>query len=63
MGIENIRNLKSGRPKEKKVYQIPKISAKKQEKLIEEKEGTAELWDWFEDRRREMSGTCMRFRS
>lgn len=59
MGIENIRNLKSGKPKEKRVYQIPKISAKRQAKLIEEKEGVAELWSWFEDRRREMKGVCL----
>lgn len=57
---ENLRLIKqnAGKPKLKAPKYINKISAKKQAKLIEEKEGTAELWDWFEDRRREMKGVC-----
>lgn len=58
---ENLRLIKqnAGKPKEKVFKRIAPISAKKQAKLIEEKEGVAELWSWFEDRRREMTGTCL----
>lgn len=58
---EYIRRLKENarKPVAKLPYRIPKISAKKQAKMIEEKEGVAELWSWFEDRRREMKGVCL----
>jgi hypothetical protein len=73
MGIEEIRMLKSmgGIPKAKKVYVIPKKSAKKIAKEKEEmalvKDGNelvksvgnkAELNRWFLERRKEMKGVC-----
>lgn len=58
---DSIRQLKinAGKPKSKEPYRLRPISAKKQAKLIEEKEGKEELWDWFVDKRREMTGVCM----
>lgn len=60
MGLTEIRLLKAngGKPREPKIYKIPKVSAKKQAKLIEEKEGKEELWEWFLDRRLEMKNVC-----
>jgi len=73
MGLEEIRRLKDekDRPKEKRIYQIPKVSAKRQKqmevegkvrettkKMAKTVSGTAELNRWFEDRRKEMTGIC-----
>lgn len=57
---ENIRRLKenAGKPKDKKPYQIPKISAKRQAKRLEDKGGKEELWEWFLDQRKLMTGIC-----
>jgi len=72
MGLEEIRRLKeiAKEPKQKKAYQIPKVSKKKAEKVARNKElfesgkalvsgGGAGLKRWFEDRRKEMTGRCL----
>lgn len=64
MGINEIRNIKtsSGQFKPKKVYQIPKKSAKKLKREAEEKElrGTDDtlMEQWFKARRKELVGVC-----
>jgi hypothetical protein len=70
MGLEEIRRLKqtASEPKLKKAYQIPKVSKKRAEKNIKDREdiekgktmtaGGADLKRWFEDRRKEMTGRC-----
>lgn len=57
---EQIRRIKeqAGMPKPKKIYRLRKVSVKKQAQLIEEKEGVKELWEWFVDQRRVMTGVC-----
>lgn len=74
MGLEDIRRLKEEAklPKVKKVYSIPKISAKRKKQIEVETKiigsiknlaktvgGTADLNRWFQDRRKEMSGKCL----
>jgi len=74
MGLEEIRRLKDerGKPKEKKAYQIPKVSTKRQKEIDEGRvvvknktalktlvSGTAELNRWFIERRGEMKGRCL----
>lgn len=58
MGLAEIQALKSMAkfPKQKKQYVIPKKSAKKiaQEKGYEDNG----IWEWFADRRKEMTGRC-----
>lgn len=67
MGLEQIRNLKANAklPKQKKVYTIPKKSAKRLERERQENNQglcvtspTAELERWFKERRKEMTGVC-----
>ena len=73
MGAAEIRKLKeqAGLPKEKKIYFIPKVSAKRQgqievdgkirettKKMAKTVSGTAELNRWFQERRSEMTGFC-----
>lgn len=63
MGLEEIRKLKSGLPKQPKPKKpIAKKSAKKLKQEAEEKKGkkdpSAEKERWFQDRRGEMSGFC-----
>ncbi len=66
MGLKELQELRENRdkPKEKKVYRIPKKSAKKIAREAEEKKANSiegkdsELDLWFEARRREMSGKC-----
>src|SRR5438270_13547789 len=64
MSIENIRAIKAaaGLPKPKKLYSIPKKSAKKIKQEAEEKKGNkhpaAAKERWFQERRKEMSGFC-----
>lgn len=59
MGIEQIRQLKSSaKTPKKKVYQIPKISAKKMAQKQAEKGKDVELENWFNERRKEMTGKC-----
>jgi hypothetical protein len=63
MGLDEIRKLKENAklPKEKKVYRIPKKSAKKiaDEKTIKENQaGETELVKWFKGRMKFMSGKC-----
>lgn len=66
MGLDEIRRIKENakKPKEKKVYTIPKKSAKR---IAQEKESkishpvsspNAELTRWFQDRQKEMKGIC-----
>lgn len=52
---ENIRLLKekAQEPKEKKVYRIPKVSKKRQEKTV-----TTELGSFFREQRKYMTGIC-----
>lgn len=64
MGINEIRALKQKalEPKPKKVYRIPKKSAKKLKQEAEEKElrsgEPTELDLWFAERRKELTGKC-----
>lgn len=65
MSIEHIRAIKEAAklPKEKKVYRIPKKSAKKiaqeKEEMTERKiSGGGEKERWFKARRAEMRGLC-----
>ena len=61
MGIEEIKRLKSmaGVPKQKKYYQIPKISKKRQKRMAEDGRPLEERLDeWFLERRKELVGTC-----
>lgn len=65
MSIENIRRIKEQAklPKEKRVYRIPKKSAKKIKQDAEEKElrkvgGGNELDRWFNERRAQLTGQC-----
>lgn len=64
MGLDEIRKLKmaAGLPKEKKVYKIPKKSAKKlaQETAEKEQRGSndSELVKWFKGRMKFMGGSC-----
>jgi hypothetical protein len=73
MGLEELRRIREDRnkPKDKKVYNIPKVSAKRQKqnevegkirettkKMVKTVSGTAELNRWFQDRRVEMVGKC-----
>lgn len=67
MGLNEIRAIKNAAklPKTKKIYTIPKKSAKKiaQEKAERnlsggKNKGNNELWRWFEERRKEMTGIC-----
>src|SRR5665213_3050718 len=55
---DSIRRLKeaSKLPKERKVYQIPKVSKKK----AMENSGASDetIWPWFLERRKEMTGKC-----
>jgi hypothetical protein len=59
MGIEQIRLMKqmAEYPKHKKMYSIPKKSAKKiqQEKLIDVDDLQ---WKWFEEIRKSLTGVC-----
>lgn len=57
----NIRRIKeeAKRPKEKKIYHIPKISRKKVEQSLLDSEDKDKLWEWFLDRRKEMTGKCL----
>jgi|ERR1700743_503249 len=74
MGLDEIRRLKDDKdkPKEKKVYKIPKVSEKRQKqievdgkvratakKMTKSVSGTAELNRWFIERRLEMKGHCL----
>ena len=65
MSIENIRRIKeeARMPKPQKSYKIPKVSKKRQEQLKTEKvqriAGGNQLDRWFQDRRKEMQGTCL----
>lgn len=67
MGLQELRNIRENRdkPKEKKVYRIPKVSAKRQSKIDAEKKANSvegkesELDLWFAARRLEMTGRCM----
>ena len=64
MGLDEIRRLKeaAGQPKEKKVYRIPKKSAKKiqQEAAAkEEQKSESELVRWFKGRMKFMTGKCV----
>jgi len=43
---------------EKKVYTIPKVSEKKTKEIAGNKDADAALDQWFEDRRKEMTGVC-----
>ncbi len=63
MGLDEIRRLKgaAGQPKEKKVYRIPKKSAKKikQEAAAkEEQKGESDLIKWYKARMKQMKGVC-----
>jgi hypothetical protein len=60
MGIEDIRRLKlqAGVPKPKKVYTIPKKSAKKIKQDILAKGDDEALDLWFDDRRKDLVGKC-----
>lgn len=63
MGIEEIRKIKSGIPKQPKAIKpIAKKSAKKLKQEAEEKKGkkdpSADKERWFQDRRMEMTGKC-----
>lgn len=64
MSIENIRRIKEQAklPKEKKVYRIPKKSAKKLKQEAEEKvlrgDNDTLKEQWFKARRKELTGTC-----
>lgn len=65
MGLEEIKRLKEQAklPKVKKAYKIPKKSSKKIKEEAGFKsgksKGSQELGRWFDDRRKEMMGTCM----
>lgn len=65
MGIEEIRKIKSGLPKQPKAIKpISKKSAKKLKQEAEEKTakkaaGGGELDRWFQARRNEMEGRCL----
>jgi hypothetical protein len=73
MSIENIRRIKenAGKPRDKKIYRIPKKSAKKLKQEAEEKEllkaakemgkgtGISDQEQWFEDRMKESLPVCM----
>jgi hypothetical protein len=60
MSIEDIRRIKAqaGIPKPKKVYQIPKKSAKKIKQEIMAKGDDEALQLWFEDRKKDLTGVC-----
>lgn len=64
MGLEEIRKLKleAGKPKEKKVYYIPKVSKKKQKEMADAKvtrNGDDTVKEkWFQRQRRKMVGVC-----
>jgi hypothetical protein len=73
VGLNELRQIREDRdkPKEKKIYFIPKVSAKRQQqievegkirettkKMAKTVSGTAELNRWFEERRAEMTGFC-----
>src|SRR6185312_6426762 len=73
MSLEDIRRLKEQAklPKEKKFYQIPKVSVKRQKqievegkirettkKMAKTVSGTAEMTRWFQERRKQMTGKC-----
>lgn len=65
MGLAELQALRAGRdkPKEKKVYRIPKVSKKKAKQIEDNKElnkanGGGELTRWFNERRKEMGGHC-----
>lgn len=64
MGLKEIQQLKAkaGQPKEKKIYTIPKKSAKRKAKEAQEKQdrnGDDTLKQkWFKARRKQMVGTC-----
>lgn len=64
MGLEEIRKLKenAGLPKEKKVYRIPKKSAKRIKQEAEEKElrgdNDTELQKFFKSAMKRMTGYC-----
>lgn len=65
MGLAELQAIRDGRdkPKEKKVYRIPKVSAKKAKQIEGQKElnkanGGGELTRWFNERRKEMTGKC-----
>lgn len=61
MGLDNIRRLKAeaGMPKKKKIYQMPKVSKKRQKRMADDNRPDEEKLDeWFLDRRKEMAGTC-----
>jgi hypothetical protein len=63
MGLKELQEIRANRdkPKEKKIYRIPKVSAKRQKQLSEQKEGGGDtgLDKWFEERRKEMTGKCV----
>lgn len=65
MGLKELQAIRANRdlPKQKKVYRIPKKSAKKlkqeaEEKLIAKAAGGSEKERWFQARRLEMTGFC-----
>lgn len=73
MGLDELRRIREdrGKPKEKKVYQMRKVSLKRQKQIEESSaaaknekfikpviSGTAELNRWFLERRKEMTGIC-----
>ena len=64
MGLEELRKIREerGKPKEKKVYRIPKKSAKKLKQEAEQKEQLGDndtlKENWFKARRKEMVGVC-----
>lgn len=66
MGLDELRNLFNNRnkPKEKKQYRIPKISARKKEKQDKERQerggGDTELQKWYKARQKELIGQCCR---
>lgn len=61
MGAQEIRNLKlqAGIPKQKKYYQISKISKKRQRQIAQDdRPEDVRLDEWFLERRKEMVGVC-----
>ena len=66
MGLEELKNLfnNRGKPKEKKQYRIPKVSARKKEKDEKERQarggGDTELQKWYKERQKQLTGQCCR---
>jgi len=63
MGLAELQKIRDERdiPKPKKIHYIKKVSAKRAAKIKEQKElGTDNILDnWFEERRKEMTGHCI----